>query len=256
MTPTSGTDGARPRDERLDWLRGRLVDAGSVSIVEAVDALGASGMTIRRDLAELEALGEARRVRGGAQALGPSPFRARSPRNARAKVTIAEKVVSLVPATGAIVIDSSSTMACLANLLPSARDLLVVTNGVEAFEALQGRPGIRVVLTGGERDARTSSLVGPVAEATVRSFRFDVAFLSAAAVDVEFGAMEATPEEASIVRAIVERSKQVVLGADGSKLGATAAVTGVAWKSIDLLVTDLPPNSERLSPLGGVVELL
>ena len=35
---------------------------------------GVSEMTIRRDLDELEALGVARRIRGGAVATGPEPF--------------------------------------------------------------------------------------------------------------------------------------------------------------------------------------
>ena len=241
---------------RLDWLRTRLAETGSVTIADAVDALGASGMTIRRDLATLEALGDARRVRGGAQALGPSPFRTRSPRNARAKITIAEKVLPMVPATGAIAIDSSSTMACLANILSSAQDLLVVTNGLEAFEVLQGRPGIRTLLTGGERDKRTSSLVGPTAEAAVGSFRYDAVFLSAAAVDPALGGLEATPEEASIVQMFARRAGRVVLGVDSSKLLASAPVIGLRWEQIDVLVTELSVQSDRLRTLEPMVSLL
>lgn len=242
-------------EARLDWLRGRLRDDGSVTITAAVDTLGASGMTIRRDLATLEALGEARRVRGGARALGPSPFLARSPLNAKAKVAIAEKLLAMVPATGAIALDSSSTMACLANLLHSATDLVVVTNGLEAFEALQGRPGIRAVLTGGERDPRTSSLVGPVAQAAVAAFRFDVAFLSSAAVDPTHGALEATPEEAAIDQVLARQARRVVLGADSSKLGGSAAVVGLRWSEVDLVVTELAPHTERMTDLWDVVDL-
>lgn len=255
MTPGAGRSEAADPEARLDWLRRRLDRSGSVTIGEAADSLGTSGMTIRRDLATLEGLGEARRVRGGAQALGPSPFRDRSPLNARAKVAIAEKAVPMVPSTGAIAIDSSSTMACLANLLTSARDLLVVTNGLEAFDALQGRPGIRAVLTGGHRDPRTTSLVGPMAEATVRSFRYDVAFVSSAAVDADQGGLEATPEEASIVQALAGQARRVVLGADSSKVGATAPVVALRWSQTDLLVTELAPRSGRLAGLRGSVGL-
>ena len=242
-------------EARLDWLRDRLREDGSVTISAAVGALGASGMTVRRDLATLEALGEARRVRGGARALGPSPFGARSPLNAKAKVAIAEKLLPMVPASGAVALDSSSTMACLANLLHSATDLVVVTNGIEAFEALQGRPGIRAVLTGGERDPRTGSLVGPAAQASVAAFRVDVAFLSSAAVDPTSGALEATPEEAAIDAALAHQARRVVLGADTSKIGATAAMVGLRWADVDLLVTELPPRADRLAPLREVVDL-
>lgn len=242
---------------RIDWLRQRLTDSGSVSIAEAVTFLGVSGMTVRRDLDTLQALGEARRVRGGALAVGPSPFRTRSPLNARAKLAIAEKLLPMVPTSGAIAIDSSSTMACLANVLLSARDLLVVTNGLETFESLQGRPGIRPVLTGGERDERTSSLVGPIAEATVRSFRYDAVFLSVAAVDSGVGGLEVTPEEASIGRAFMSAAERVVLGVDSSKVDAVAGapVLAVEWADVDLLVTELTPEVTRKRIRPDVVQI-
>lgn len=256
MTDRRAPEVVADSGSRLEWLRARLAEFGSVTIAEAVDALGASGMTIRRDLATLEALGDARRVRGGAQALGPSAFRTRSPRNARAKIVIAEKVLPMVPSTGAIAIDSSSTMACLANVLASARDLLVVTNGLEVFDTLQDRPGIRALLTGGERDARTSSLVGPMAEATAGSFRYDAVFLSAAAIDSEVGGLEATPEEASIVQVFAGRADRVVLGVDSSKLHGTSPVVSLRWTQIDLLVTELPAHSERLGLVRDRVTVL
>lgn len=243
---------------RLDWLRQRLTDTGSVSIDEAVVALGISGMTVRRDLDTLEALGEARRVRGGALAVGPSPFRTRSPLNARAKVAIAEKLLPMVPMSGAIALDASSTMACLANILVAARDLLVVTNGLETFESLQGRPGIRPLLTGGERDERTSSLVGPVAESVARSFRYDMVFLSVAALDSTLGGLEITPEESSIDRTFAVAAEKVVLGADSSKLDTVtgAPVLALEWSDIDVLATELAPGARMLCALTELTEIV
>ena len=242
-------------ESRRDWLRQTLQRVGSITIGEAALSLGTSEMTIRRDLATLEVLGQARRVRGGAKSIGPALFDERSPRNARSKAMIAEKTSSLLPSTGTIAIDSSSTMACLANLLASAQDLLVVTNGIETFDSLQSRPGIRVVLTGGERDPHTSSLVGPIAERAAMSFHYDIAFVSAAAIDPTVGALEATLEEAAMKRAFAQRSARVVLGADSSKIGANAPVTGLEWNLIDELVTELAPMNSRLEVLRGSVTL-
>jgi DeoR/GlpR family transcriptional regulator of sugar metabolism len=111
------------------------------------------------------------------------------------------------------------------------------------------------VLTGGERDPRTSSLVGAAAMSSFAAFRFDVAFLSSAAVDPEHGGLEATPEEAAIDEVLARQARRVVLGADSSKLGASAAMVGLRWADIDLLVTELPPHSERLTALREVVEM-
>jgi DeoR family fructose operon transcriptional repressor len=58
-------------EERLRWLTEHLRATGAVSIPDAASALRVSEMTIRRDLAELEERGTARRVRGGAVPIGP-----------------------------------------------------------------------------------------------------------------------------------------------------------------------------------------
>lgn len=255
MNPQNVATGVFAAQERLEWLREQLAKNGWVAIADAAASLGASEMTIRRDLATLEALGEARRIRGGAQALGPSPFRSRSPRNAKAKITIAEKVLPMIPATGAIAIDSSSTMACLANILSSAQDLLVVTNGPEAFDALQGRPGIRPILTGGERDRRTSSLVGPAAESVARSFHYDAVFVSVAAVDSATGCLEATQEEASLLRVFASCSSRVIVGVDSSKLESSAPAVALRWNEVDVLVTELAPDTDRLRTLRDLTSV-
>ncbi len=76
--------GSIAAEDRLAWLGDRLDEAGSVTIAAAAAALGVSEMTIRRDLAELEERGSARRVRGGARAVGPERFADRRHRSRRA----------------------------------------------------------------------------------------------------------------------------------------------------------------------------
>ena len=86
MTIVQGTLAS---EERLRWLSDQLAQHGAVSIAEAAQALGVSEMTIRRALAELEERGTARRVRGGARALGPRRFEDRRHTAVRAKAKIA-----------------------------------------------------------------------------------------------------------------------------------------------------------------------
>ena len=101
-----------------------------------------------------------RRVRGGALALGPQRYSERFGVQARAKERIAAKLASLVPESGAIGIDASSTLQRLATSITGARQLTVATNGLEAFNALRERASGATVPTGGQHDPRTDSLVG------------------------------------------------------------------------------------------------
>lgn len=243
-------------EERLGWIRARLAADGSVRINEAAVELRVSEMTIRRDLQELEAMGQARRVRGGAVAVGPTPFADRHRHRARAKSRIAAKLLPLVPPTGAIAVDASSTLLRLSSALESARDLVIVTNGLQTFEALQGTPGIRPVLTGGEHDPRTGSLVGPLACRSASTFLLQRLFISAAGVDPEHGTSEAAIEEAEVKRALAAVAAEVVLAVDASKLGTRGLATAIPWDQVTTLVTDLDPGDDRLTTYRGLTTVV
>lgn len=242
------TTGGLAQYERLDAIRSHLQRDGSVRIDEMARELAVSEMTIRRDLDELEALGVARRVRGGAVAVGPEAFAERHRQRAREKGRIADKLVPLIPDTGCIAFDASTTVHRLASSLSTARDLQVVTNGLDTFQMLTAQPGVTAVLTGGSLEPRTGTLVGPVARRGAEDFIFDLLICSASAVDPELGSSEASPEEADMKRALARTSRTVILAVDHSKLGTLASARVFSLEQIDLLVTDLRPDDGRLDP--------
>jgi DeoR family fructose operon transcriptional repressor len=189
-------------------------------------------------------------------ALGPEPFADRHRNNSRAKAQIAEKLRALVPATGAIALDASSTNHRLAAALEGARDLVVVTNGLDSFQALVGKPGVTAALTGGAQDPRTGSLVGPVATRAARSYIYDTFICSAAGMDDVLGSSEATLSESEVKRDFAASASRVVLAVDHSKLGSRADAKAFGLDEIDLLVTDIDPADHRLNPYRGTVALL
>jgi DeoR family fructose operon transcriptional repressor len=242
-------------EARLDRLTERLRADGRVEITGAAEALGVSEMSVRRDLRLLEERGAVRRVRGGALAVGPQPFADRRRAAGRAKATIAAKVAGLLPATGAVAFDASSTVMRLATALDGARDLVVLTNGPETFAALQGTAGVRPMLTGGELEPRTGSLVGPLACRAAGQLAASHLITSAAAVDEVLGATEACIEEAEVKRAMAAAADRVVLAVDASKLDRRSVAVSLDWDAIDLLVTELSPRDRRLKPYRDVVEI-
>lgn len=252
----STVQGTLASEERLRWLTDRLIEEGSVTVAAAASALDVSEMTIRRDLAELEERGAARRVRGGATAVGPQSFASRHATAARAKSRVASKLATLVPTAGALAFDASSTILRLASALDAARDITVLTNGPETFAALQAQRGVTALLTGGRLEPRTGSLVGPLACRSAAQLAVTTFFLSAAAIDPSWGASETTLEEAEVKRAIAGRADQVVLAVDASKLDGQAMAVGVEWERIDVLVTDLDPADERLDAYRDLASVL
>jgi DeoR family fructose operon transcriptional repressor len=242
--------------ERLRVVQRTIAERGTVRIDELAGELHVSEMTIRRDLDELEALGVARRVRGGAHALGPEPFASRQAHNAKSKGRVAEKLLRLVPTTGTVAFDASTTVHRLAASMEGARDLVVVTNGLDSFDSLGGKPGVTTMLSGGLREPRTGSLVGPPAIRCATGFLYDLFICSCAALDPEAGSSEASLEEAEVKRAFASTSKQIILAADHSKLGTRARARMFSLDEVGLLVTDLDPRDHRLEPYRERVELI
>lgn len=236
-------------------IRSIVDSAGRVKVDDLARDLDVSPMTIRRDLDLLAEQGAVLRVRGGAIAAGPQPFIERFGRHARAKERIAAKLVDLVGDGGAIGIDASTTLQRLAGSLSGARDLTVLTNGPDTFQELQGRPGLVALLTGGRLDARTGSLVGPMASRSVNDFSLRRLFVSAAAVDPEIGTSEATLEDAEAKSAFAAVSSQVVVAVDSSKLGKRSAARCLGWDRVALLVTELDPTDSALDPYRDLVEI-
>lgn len=242
-------------EERIGELRDLIAERGAVRIDELARDFGVSEMTIRRDLDELEALGFARRVRGGAIALGPEPWEQRHQHNARAKAKIAEKLLRLVPPSGTVAFDASTTIYRLAASLQTARDLVVVTNGWDTFQSMKGTPGVTASLTGGTEEPRTGSLVGPMAVRAAEGFLYDTFFSSAAALDFELGPSEAALAESEVKRAFGNTSSRIVLAVDHSKLGTRAQARVFGFGQIDLLVTDLDPSDHRLDRYRELVDI-
>jgi DeoR family transcriptional regulator, fructose operon transcriptional repressor len=232
--------------DRLRRIESQVRADGRVRVVGRAAQLDVSEMTIRRDLDMLAADGIVQRVRGGAIAIGPQPFADRFSRNMRAKDRIAAKLSDLVGDGGAIGFDASSTLQRLTGHLGDVRDLTVVTNGQDTFAALQGKPGVTALLTGGQLDPRTGSLVGPIAARSARSLLLRRLFVSAAALDPEHGTSESTLEDAEAKLALADVAAEVVVAVDSSKLGHRAAARALPAERVTVLVTELDPGDPRL----------
>lgn len=236
-------------------MRQLLQHEGSLVLAAAADRYGVSEMTIRRDLAEMEQAGLLRRVRGGAVAAGPQLFQRRQHQAAEAKRAIALKMLALVPDTGAVAMDASSTIHWLALEMPDT-DLTVMTTGIETFAALSSKTKIRTLLSGGELESSTGALVGPVAQRTLRDFVFSRTFLSPTSIDAALGAMESTADGAEVKRTMRLATRSLVVAVDVTKLDETSVARTLDLGEIDILVTELDPADSRLDAYRDHVELL
>jgi DeoR family fructose operon transcriptional repressor len=251
---TSGTLGAEQRRARL---LATLERDGALQLEQAAAELGVSSMTVRRHLDDLETEGLLRRVRGGAIAVtGPRPFSERRSVRSRAKQVIAEKAGALIPRSGAIALDASTTAGTIGSTLGPRDGLTVATNSYENFASMRGIIGVTAVLVGGESEPHTGSLVGLIACQGAASMLYEQFFVSASAVDSALGSSEVSLAEIQVKQAFAGVSRETILCVDSAKLGDRSVALGFGLQDVAVMITELDPADPRLDEYRSLVRLL
>jgi DeoR family fructose operon transcriptional repressor len=234
-------------EERHARIRDLLQAFGQVSVERITADLGVSRETIRRDLLELEARGEIRRVHGGAVLTGDEPpIDVRAATRVKEKRLIAKKVASLVEGGQTLFMDAGSTVTLIAEALATRSGLTIITNSVEVasrFAAGQGEAGSssganQVHLLGGRFNGAISATYGPATIAEIARFQPHLAILSPVGIDAEYGASSVEMDEAEIARAMCTHARRVLIAADHAKIGVRSRVGYCPLKQVDVLVTD------------------
>ncbi|MCK7624795.1 DeoR/GlpR family DNA-binding transcription regulator [Streptomyces sp. RS10V-4] len=241
----------------LDEVRRR----GGVRVNELTRRLSVSDMTVRRDLDALARQGMIEKVHGGALPVSdPSAhepgFEAKSGLEPGAKAEIARAAAELAVPGSAIALAGGTTAYALAQRLLEVPELTVVTNSVrvaDVFYTAQraaagstSRPpaeAATVVLTGGIRTP-SDTLVGPVADAAIRSLHFDLLFLGVHGISVQAGLSTPNLAEAETNRHFVRSARRVVVVADHTKWGTVGLSSFAALDEVDVLVTDAGLSAE------------
>ncbi|KIA70897.1 transcriptional repressor AccR [Arthrobacter sp. MWB30] len=227
-----------------------------VTVDELVSTTGASGATIRRDLEILAANGVLKRVHGGARSLlarGENPgYGQRELEDHEAKARIAKAVDGLIRDREHVWLDSGSTATEIARRL-STRELTVMPMSLHGVQALtqssEGRAP-ELILPGGRFTPGEQSFRGPMAEANVRSLRFDTAVVTPCALNLKDGLLAHDLDDAAVKRAGLESASRVIVAAAGSKWNAGARALVAPMDSVDVIVTDLEPSPEDLAQLN------
>jgi DeoR/GlpR family transcriptional regulator of sugar metabolism len=225
-----------PAQRRQAMLR--AVRSGSTHVSDLAQTFGVSEMTVRRDLRELARDGKLERVRGGALHAGREPpFEATAVERFAAKDRIGAAAAALVEDGETVMIDIGTTTLQAAHHL-HGRSLTVVTTSLAVYEELLPDHGIELLLPGGIVRRNYRSLVGVLAEDSLRQLRADVLFLGTAAVDERLGVWDTTIVEVPIKRAMIAAAERVMLLADAAKFAMGGSVRVCEADAIDHIVTD------------------
>ncbi|MEU3645704.1 DeoR/GlpR family DNA-binding transcription regulator [Lentzea sp. NPDC034063] len=241
------------RAERMSEILRMLRETGSLQAGELRERFGVSSATLRRDLAQLEEQRLLTRTHGGAKPQGSVnevPVRYRGGRSRDAKLAIVRRAVRLLPpGPHVIALTGGSTTSELVKELPNRGDLTVVTNALNIAMELALHPRHKLVVVGGVARPQSYELVGPWAEHVLASISIGTAFIGVDGVDVTAGITTHDENEARTNRAMLSRAKQVIVMADGSKLGKATLARIADIHDVHEVITDLSADPAAVAAI-------
>ncbi|HBE98783.1 MAG TPA: hypothetical protein DDW18_01875, partial [Firmicutes bacterium] len=158
--------------ERYKLIEDYLKKESRATVDELAKMLYVSPATIRRDLTEMEKMGQIKRTHGGAIYNDNGDelnIFVRIENNAKEKDETAQIALKHLPSFNTVFVDNSST--CLALL--SKMDLnhkTVVTNGFQLAVMLEKKKGVKVLFLGGQILYSSFSTAGSFATSMMNDF--------------------------------------------------------------------------------------
>jgi len=234
---------------------------GHVSVSDLSAALGVSEMTVRRDLRQLAADGDAVLVHGGASlpadARTAPVFGARAHEHAAEKRRIGAAAAALIAPAQVVGLDAGTTVLEVALALPRSYSGQIVTHSLPVLNSLLGRTEVRVLAIGGELAQDSQAMLGAHAARLTSDLRLDTLVLAASALDVR-GVFVRSEAELGIKLALLEAARDVVLVCDRSKEDAPGSLRVCSLDRVDVVVTDAPFSdalTDRLTAEGVRITL-
>ena len=217
-------------------------ERGFVRTAELSEAFGVSTVTIRQDVEELQGRGRLRKTHGGAAALPTgavdSAFALRLSEHLAEKTRIGAAAADLVQPGETILIDAGTTTLQVARHLKEGCDLTVVTTALNVALEAGSKPGVQVILCGGQVNPRTLAVTGHQVEHVLAEVHADRLFLATYGVNKRRGLFERNLPEAQTKRGLIRAAREIILVCDSGKFGATAPVVTAPLETIDRVITD------------------
>jgi DeoR family fructose operon transcriptional repressor len=238
---TSRNEGPNRRKQIVEWLKAE----GSLSYREIQRRFNVAPMTARRDIAALEARGEAVRSLRGATWVPPEGFLTEGPlwerlgKNLPAKRAIARTAASLIKPGSTLHLDGGTTCIELARIIAKSQlEVTIVTNSVLVAACFCGALPSKVIQIGGMLNLFTGCTTGAEAEETAKEFFIDIGFFATLGYVPGEGTYESFADTFRVKQAFAKRCSEVVLMLDHTKFGKRALNRVLDDAKISKVITD------------------
>jgi DeoR/GlpR family transcriptional regulator of sugar metabolism len=227
-------------EERHKFIIETLEAKGRLGTAELSERFRISDDTARRDLREMAAAGLIQRVHGGALPASPAgqPFVKRYRIANEEKVRLARGAIPLIAPGQIIIMDGGTTNLELARQLPRDLSATIVTNSPRIATETSEHPLLQVILIGGVFDKRSQMTLGAHVLGELERIKADLCFLGVHGIHAELGLTTTGFDEATIKKAMMAASAEVVALVTQSKFGTAAAHKFADVSELDVVVAE------------------
>jgi DeoR family transcriptional regulator, fructose operon transcriptional repressor len=228
--------------ERKNIILQQVTQRGSVHATELMRLTGASEITVRRDLTQLEQRGLLTRSHGGAMRtdLAKDPdiisFAGKASRQNEEKTYIARLASGELHDGDVVFMDCGSTVFGLCDFI-MAKKLKIITNSLPIAQKLM-LSSCTVTLIGGELDAKRQAIHGRTATKQIQSYRANKALIGCDGLSLKQGLSAMSENEAEVSLTMAEQAEHCLLLADASKFEKDSFRNFAPWTLVHKLITD------------------
>lgn len=230
------------KNERLTKIVKLVNENGIITVDSLVKKLSVSTMTIRRDLEELDKLGQVIRIHGGAESTLSTTIKneltyiQKKKLNVNEKKAIAKVVASMINENETVFIGPGTTNEFIASYCKQ-KNIRIITNSLPIFSSFKEQHNYDVTLIGGTLRDRSGAFIGEIALDTLRQLRTNKAFVSVNGINGN-SIMNANPEEGSTQRTALTNADRKFIVADFSKFNHSDFFDFWNLKNVDAVITD------------------
>lgn len=230
------------REERRRDIVELLQADGRVLVGDLAKRFRTSLITIRKDLEFLHHGGQLERTHGGALpiktgAMKDISLHEKERLHRQEKMRIAAAASQMIRQGQVIILDSGTTTTAIARACRHFKSLTIITNATNIAAELADTP-VEVILTGGVLRKNSFSLVGPLAEESLRKLNADLLFLAVDGFDVRYGLTTPNLLEARVNRVMAESARRTVVVCDSSKFGRRSLSLILPPSAVHETITD------------------
>jgi DeoR/GlpR family transcriptional regulator of sugar metabolism len=232
--------------ERRSQIAQMVMENGKVLVASLVEQFMVTETSIRRDLTLLEMSNRLKRIHGGAIPIPGSSrtdsFLEKKELHMKAKERIGKVAAEMIKPKDILLLDSGTTtlqvIRHVPSILRSSNMVTLVTNSQPIAQEVLTWPSPNLTILGGLYLPDYQATVGPQTLAQLNELTADKVFLGTDGLTPENGATTANILVAEVDRLMVERSRQVILVTDSSKIGRVGFVPVKPVGAFHTLITD------------------